>query len=71
MPPQDHRFEVIPDWLCEILSPSTASKDREIKMPLYAHYGVPFAWLVDPMAWTLEAYKLEAGAWREIASGNG
>ena len=45
VPPQDHRFEVIPDWVCEILSPSTASKDREIKMPLYAHYGVPFAWL--------------------------
>jgi Uma2 family endonuclease len=66
MPPQDHRFEVIPDWVCEILSPATASKDREIKMPLYAHYVVPYAWLVDPMARTLEAYKLEAGVWHEI-----
>ena len=35
-------------------------------MPLYAHYGVPFAWLVDPVARTVEAYKLEAGAWRAI-----
>lgn len=66
MPPAGHRFEVIPDWVCEILSPSTASKDREIKMPLYAHYGVSYAWLVDPKAHTLEAYQLEAGAWREI-----
>jgi Uma2 family endonuclease len=65
-PPDDQRFEVAPDWVCEILSPSTESKDRKIKMPLYARYGVPFAWLVDPMARTLEAYELEAEDWREI-----
>jgi hypothetical protein len=35
-------------------------------MPLYARYGVPFAWLVDSMARTLEAYELEAEDWREI-----
>jgi Uma2 family endonuclease len=35
-------------------------------MPLYARYGVPFAWLVDPIARTLETYELEAGDWREI-----
>ena len=52
--------------MCEVLSPSTASKDREIKMPLYAQYAMPYAWLVDPGAWTLEAYKLEGGAWHEI-----
>ena len=38
--PRDHRFEVVPDWVCEILSASTASKDREIKMPLHAAHGV-------------------------------
>jgi len=42
-PPEGNRIEVIPDWVCEILSPSTASKDREVKMPLYARYGVPYA----------------------------
>ena len=62
--PGDHRFEVTPDWVCEILSPSTASKDREIKMPMYAHYHVPYAWLVDPNHRTLEAYVLEDGQWR-------
>jgi Uma2 family endonuclease len=41
--PKDHRFEVTPDWFCEILSPLTASKDREIKMPMDAHDGVPYA----------------------------
>mgnify|MGYP003585727724 FL=1 len=62
--PQGHRFEVVPDWICEILSPSTASRDREIKLPLYAWYGVAHVWLVDPQRRTLEAYELmttEAG----------
>jgi len=65
-PPADQRFEVVPDWVCEILSPSTASKDREVKMPLYSHYGVAFAWLIDPKARYLEAYQLEGDAWRQI-----
>ncbi len=63
--PDDHRFEVVPDWVCEILSPSTASKDREIKMPLYAHYGVSYVWLIDPIKKTLEAYELIDEQWAE------
>jgi Uma2 family endonuclease len=69
--PEGHRFEVVPDWICEILSPSTESKDRRIKMPLYAHYGVAFAWLVDPKRRRLEAYALEAGDWRLLAEASG
>jgi len=64
--PEGHRFEVAPDWICEILSPSTAGKDREDKMPIYARYGVRYLWLVDPRIRTLEAYRLEAGGWVEI-----
>ncbi|WP_373508881.1 Uma2 family endonuclease [Thiocapsa sp.] len=64
--PQDHRFAVVPDWVCEIFSPSTESKDREVKMPIYAYFGVAYAWLIDPRAHTLEAYTLEGGDWREI-----
>jgi len=64
--PRGHRFTVVPDWVCEILSPSTESKDRKVKMPIYARFGVAYAWLVDPLAHTLEAYALEAGAWVEI-----
>ncbi len=61
--PRDHRFEVAPDWVCEILSPSTRQKDRVIKMPLYARYGVAFLWLIDPVAHTLETFRLDHGAW--------
>jgi len=64
--PDDHRFEVVPDWVCEILSPSTASHDRETKMPLYARYGVGHAWVVDPKVGRLEAFELVDGQWRDI-----
>ncbi|HWP00183.1 MAG TPA: Uma2 family endonuclease [Methylococcus sp.] len=66
--PDDHRFEVAPDWVCEILSPATAKKDRAIKLPLYARRGVPHAWLVDPLARTLEGYELRDGAWLLIGT---
>ena len=51
-----------PDWLCEILSPSTSSFDRKTKLAIYAREGVPWAWLIDPLARTLEVLKLVVGA---------
>lgn len=65
-PPQGHKIQVVPDWVCEIFSPSTKSTDREETMPLYAHYGVRFAWLVDPKTHTLEAYELSGGEWKPL-----
>ena len=64
--PQDHRYTVVPDWVCEVLSPSTENRDRNVTMPIYARFGVACAWLIDPQAHTLEAYALEGDAWREI-----
>jgi Uma2 family endonuclease len=61
--PDDQRFEVPPNWVCEVLSPSTTKKDRVEKMPVYARYGVAFLWLVDPLARTLETYELQEGKW--------
>jgi Uma2 family endonuclease len=66
--PEGHRFEIVPDWLCEILSPSTAKKDRAIKLPLYAHYGVAHVWIVDPLTQTLEAFELREGRWTLVAT---
>lgn len=62
--PEGHRFEVVPDWVCEVLSPSTAGIDREEKMPLYASFGVGYAWLVDPKTRTLEVYAAAHGSWQ-------
>jgi len=66
--PNDQRFDVVPDWVCEVLSPSTASRDRELKMPLYATYGVRHAWLIDPIARILEAFELREGSWTTLAA---
>lgn len=67
-PPKDHRIEVVPDWICEVLSPSTAKSDRIIKMPLYAKYGVAYLWLIDPLLKTLEAYTLNENQWQLIGA---
>ena len=61
--PETAWFELAPEWVCEVLSPSTARLDRAEKMPLYAHYGVKYIWLVDPDLKTLEAYKNVNGQW--------
>ncbi|RPJ09949.1 MAG: Uma2 family endonuclease, partial [Deltaproteobacteria bacterium] len=63
MLPDEHRFTVRPDWVCEILSPGTARRDRMKKMRIYAQYEVPYAWLIDPMIATLEVFRIESGKW--------
>jgi Uma2 family endonuclease len=61
--PDVRPFDVAPDWICEILSPSTAGRDRVYKRRLYAKHGVAHYWLVDPEARTLEALALVDGRW--------
>jgi Uma2 family endonuclease len=56
-------ISVAPDWVCEVLSPSTASLDRVKKLAIYAREQVAHAWLIDPAARTLEVLRLEAGRW--------
>jgi Uma2 family endonuclease len=58
--PETAYFTLAPDWICEVLSPSTAAFDRAEKMPIYAREGVRHAWLVDPLARTLEVFALAA-----------
>ncbi len=52
-------FEQPPDWVCEVLSPSTARHDRIRKRMIYARAGVPWLWHLDPLAKTLEVQRLE------------
>jgi Uma2 family endonuclease len=56
-------LELPPDWACEIISPSTGAVDRGRKMRVYAREGVAHLWLVDPIAQTVEVYRLEQGRW--------
>ena len=61
-------IDVVPDWICEIVSPSTASLDRVKKRALYAQQGVKHYWIVDPEARTLEALELSEGRWLELST---
>lgn len=61
--PETAYFELAPDWVCEILSPSTARVDRVEKLPIYAAKGVKHAWLVDPELRTLEVFENQNGKW--------
>jgi Uma2 family endonuclease len=64
--PVDEAISVVPDWVCEILSPSTARHNVLIKKPYYAKIGVAHHWLVDLSNRTLTAYRLESGRWLEL-----
>jgi Uma2 family endonuclease len=61
-------FTLAPDWICEILSPSTSQLDRAQKLAIYAREGVSHAWLIDPDAETLEVLRLENGRWTILAT---
>jgi Uma2 family endonuclease len=61
-------IDVVPDWVCEILSPSNAAHDRVKKAKLYAEYRVPFLWLVDPAIRVLEAFRYSDGNWLRFGS---
>jgi len=54
---------VLPDWICEVLSPGTTAEDRTAKLPLYARHRVGHVWLLDPLEQTLEVYRLHGDGW--------
>lgn len=66
--PKTAWFDLVPDWVCEILSLGTARLDRVQKMPIHAEAGVECLWLVDPELRTLEAYRREGASWLLLGS---
>ena len=56
-------FDEVPDWICEIHSPSTKHIDIGAKRRIYATYEVPYLWYIDPVAQTLEVFKLQENDW--------
>ncbi|MCB9569821.1 MAG: Uma2 family endonuclease [Myxococcales bacterium] len=58
---------VAPDWICEVLSPSTQAIDRADKMEVYHREEIRHVWLVDPNARTLEVYRHGGEAWIRVA----
>jgi Uma2 family endonuclease len=64
--PAEAYLALAPDWICEVLSTSTEALDRGKKLRIYAREGVAHAWLVDPLAHSLEAMSLKAGRWTQL-----
>jgi hypothetical protein len=61
-------IETSPDWIAEILSPSTQQVDRTDKLTIYAAHDVRHCWLVDPLARTLEVLALSGDKWTIAAT---
>ena len=61
--PEEAYFSVAPDWICEVVSPSTAALDRVKKLTVYGRERVQHAWLIDPVAQTVEVLRLENARW--------
>jgi Uma2 family endonuclease len=57
------RTTLVPDWVAEIRSPSTASHDTLQKGPLYRHAGVQWYWIVDPDIGFVEVYAADGKHW--------
>jgi Uma2 family endonuclease len=65
--PEEAYVAVAPDWICEIVSPSTAALDRVKKLRVYARERVTHAWIVEPLAQTIEVLHLENGRWSIVS----
>jgi Uma2 family endonuclease len=61
--PETAWIEIAPDWICEILSPSTERYDRGDKRIIYAEAGVGHLWHADPVLRMLEVFELRDGKW--------
>ena len=62
--PEKTQFELSPDWVCEVLSPSTASYDKISKLQIYAKNKVPYYWIVDPLNRVLEILVLDGKTYK-------
>ena len=66
--PETNWISVPPDWIYEVLSPGTVRIDKNQKMPIYARFGVPYFWLIDPHNKILDVFRLDAGKWTLLSS---
>jgi len=64
----DDPITVVPDWICEVLSPSNRAYDRRVKFPFYARIGVEHLWVIDPPGRTVEIKQRFGTRWLDVAS---
>ncbi len=64
----DTNVQGAPDLVVEVLSPSTQNRDLNVKARLYARFGIPEFWIIDPDAETLTVYRLTAEGYQVIGT---
>ncbi len=60
IPPRSSSYVGTPRAVFEILSPGTATRDREVKTPGYLALGVREVWLIEPSTGTIECRTAES-----------
>lgn len=58
--PEEFPVRIAPDWVCEVLSPTTAARDLHVKRRSYHRARVGHYWVVDPLNLTLSVLR-----WRD------
>ena len=69
--PRTAAVKLPPDWVCEVLSPSTARYDRGVKFDIYGTAQVGHIWLVDPLLQRIEVYALAGTTYRLLLEHTG
>ncbi len=66
--PDESLVKIIPDWVCEILSPSSGRRDRLEKFKIYQEHGVSYYWIIDPVHKTIDAFvnDTSANTWKRL-----
>jgi Uma2 family endonuclease len=59
--PEENPISIVPDWCCEVLSPSTSRDDIRIKLPHYIAAGVPYVWIIEPVGHLVEVFAPREG----------
>ncbi len=66
LPDGNEPLHIIPDWICEVLSPSNRMYDLQVKRRFYAEIGVEHLWYIDPAARSLTVSRLHEGCWLDL-----
>jgi Uma2 family endonuclease len=66
--PREPYLTMAPDWVCEVISPSTEQRDRTAKLAIYAGAGVAHVWLVNPEQRLLEVHRRSTEGWIRVGA---
>jgi Uma2 family endonuclease len=66
--PEARPIDIVPDWVCEVLSPSDPRRDRIVKAKLYLQAGIAFYWILDVNSRTLEAFANRESGWLRLGA---